>query len=103
MLPAGPYAAQNNINRNGPFRQSQLGFIIIPAQQTYVVQLGETFVCTPPTTAASSSLGLTRVDSGMVAGMGDMWNSYTNAEGRNVKAWDYQVRTRLATCPDQLG
>ena len=28
--------------------------------------------------------------------MGDMWNSYTNAEGRNVKAWDYQVRTRIA-------
>jgi len=52
VLPAGPYAAQNNINRNGPFRQSQLGFIIIPAQQTYVVQVGETFVCTPPTTAA---------------------------------------------------
>ena len=25
-----------------------------------------------------------------------MWNSYTNAEGRNVKAWDYQVRTRIA-------
>ena len=29
--------------------------------------------------------------------MGDMWNSYTNAQGRNVKAWDYQVRSLKAS------
>ena len=40
----GPYVAQNNINRRGPFRPGQLGFIIVPAQLTYVAQIGETYV-----------------------------------------------------------
>ena len=73
----GPYAAQNNINRNGPFRQSQLGFIIIPAQQTYVAKVGETWIW-----------------------QGDMWNSYTDAHGRNNKAFDYQVWVPLEFQPD---
>ena len=77
VLPAGPYAAQNNINRNGPFRQSQLGFIIIPAQQTYVAKVGETWIW-----------------------QGDMWNSYTDAHGRNNKAFDYQVWVPLEFQPD---
>ena len=44
------------------------GFIIIPAQQTYVAKVGETWIW-----------------------QGDMWNSYTDADGRNNKAFDYQA------------
>eukprot|EP01050_Picozoa_sp_SAG11_P013481 SAG11_NODE_1577_length_4652_cov_12.631013_6_plen_135_part_00 len=32
--PSGPYTARSNINRYGPYRESQLSFIIVPAQQT---------------------------------------------------------------------
>lgn len=63
----GPYTARNNINRHGPFRPNQLSFIIVPAQQTYVAQIGDTFLW-----------------------QGDMWDSYTTPDGRNVKAFDYQ-------------
>ena len=66
--PMGPYAAQNNINRYGPFRESQLGFIIVPAQQTYIAQVNDTYIW-----------------------QGDMWNSYVDpSNGQNVKAYDYQ-------------
>ena len=37
--PLGPYTARGNINRYGPFRESQLGFIIVPGQQTFVAQV----------------------------------------------------------------
>ena len=68
--PMGPYTAQNNINRNGPFRESQLGFIIVPAQQTFIAQISkDQFVW-----------------------QGDMWNSYIDPKTRrNVKAFDYQA------------
>jgi hypothetical protein len=66
--PLGPYIAQGNINRHGPFRPSQLGFIIIPAQQTYVAKVDDQFVW-----------------------QGDMWNSYIDPHTHhNVKAYDYQ-------------
>jgi hypothetical protein len=66
--PMGPYTARNNINRNGPFRPSQLGFIIIPAQQGFIAKVGDAYVW-----------------------QGDMWNSYTDpVTHRNVKAYDYQ-------------
>lgn len=42
----GPYTARGNINRNGPFRESQLSFIIVPGQQTFVAQVGDSFVWT---------------------------------------------------------
>ena len=64
----GPYIAQNNINRYGPFRASQLGFIIIPVQQSFVAAVGDTYIWG-----------------------GDMWNSYIDPQThRNVKAFDYQ-------------
>eukprot|EP00039_Didymoeca_costata_P031353 m.34323 g.34323 ORF g.34323 m.34323 type:complete len:380 (+) comp8707_c0_seq2:61-1200(+) len=67
--PLGKYTAQNNINRYGPFRESQLSFIIVSAQQAYVTQIGELFIW-----------------------IGDMWDSYVEpGTGRNVKAYDYQV------------
>lgn len=66
--PMGPYKVQNNINRYGPYRRSQLGFIIVAAQQTYVAEINGTYVW-----------------------QGDLWDSYTDANGRNVKAYDYQV------------
>ena len=61
--PLGPYAAQGNINRHGPFRPYQLGFIIVPGQQTYVAEVDGTFVW-----------------------MADLWDSYTDEpSGKNVK------------------
>lgn len=58
--------------RYGPFRESQLGFIIVAAQQTYVAEVNGTFVW-----------------------QGDMWDSYTDPDnGQNIKAYDYQVRVR---------
>ena len=76
--PLGPYTAQNNINRYGPYRESQLGFIIIAAQQNYVVKVGETYVW-----------------------QGDMWNSYTDpVTQRNVKSYDYQPWLPLDFLPD---
>ena len=64
----GPYTARNNINRYGPFRPNQLSFVIVPAQQTYVARIGDAFVW-----------------------QGDLWDSYTTPDGRNVKAFDYQA------------
>jgi hypothetical protein len=67
--PLGPFVARGNINRNGPFRESQLGFIIVPAQQTFVAEIGGEFIW-----------------------MGDMWDSYViPGTGRNNKAFDYQA------------
>eukprot|EP00040_Diaphanoeca_grandis_P012692 m.64310 g.64310 ORF g.64310 m.64310 type:complete len:374 (+) comp23412_c0_seq1:69-1190(+) len=67
--PMGPYTAQGNINRYGPFRESQLSFIIIPAQQAYIAQIKGTYIW-----------------------IGDLWDSYVSpGTGRNVKAYDYQV------------
>jgi hypothetical protein len=69
VAPLGPYVAQNNINRYGPFRESQLSFIIVPAQQTYVAQINGTYMW-----------------------MGDLWDSYVKpGTGRNNKAFDYQA------------
>ena len=58
-----------------PLRESQLGFVIVPAQQTYVAEVRGRFVW-----------------------MGDMWLSYVKpGAGRNVKAYDYQVRPTHTT------
>jgi hypothetical protein len=65
----GPYVARGNINRYGPFRESQLSFIIVPAQQTYVAEVGGAYVW-----------------------MGDLWDSYVvPGTGRNDKRFDYQA------------
>jgi hypothetical protein len=64
--------------RYGPYRESQLGFIIVAAQQTYVAEVNGTFIW-----------------------QGDMWDSYTDPNnGQNVKAYDYQVWLPLVFSDD---